>query len=358
MHIPPLISEAPRGDPAIPGQGGRVILGGDVLKNIREGGRVRFGAWFDPCHTHGVDADYFALETLSDYGIEGSGGYDRTVARPFVNAQTGRLTTELVGYLPPIGEELSGSGALCGSVHVDMESSFWGTGVRYARCWAESCDGTSRADLLLGYRYLTLDERVAIFESLTSLDPSFPNVAFDVFDSFRTDSDFHGADLGMRWTGKASRWSIDLLAKVAFGYNRQRIHVDGFTTLTNTFTGESQTSTVAVPADGPGGNFTGGGLLAQRSNIGSYARNKFSTVPEIGLTLGYHVNQHVKATVGYNLIVWTNVLRAGRQIDPEVNLDLVPDEAASVSGPVHPVVPYDETTFWAQGFHAGLEVGW
>ena len=357
MSTPPLVSTAARGNPAILGQGGEVLYGGDdVLDNIRQGGRLRAGFWLDPCHISAIEGEYFALANSSDSFMDG-GDPNRTTARPFINAQTGQPTTELVNYLPPVGVPFAGSGALCGMVTVDASSDFSGAGLRYRRCWCgdeDACGNGWCVDWLAGYRYLSLNEGLAIRERLTSLDPNRPYAAFDILDDFGADNQFNGADLGFVLTGHRQRWTLDLLGKLGLGATRSRVAIDGRTTLTNTLTGQSVTSTVSVP---PGPNvYTGGGLLAQRSNIGIYTEDSISLVPEIGLTLGYQLAPHIKTTLGYSLIVWTNVMRPGDQIDPYVNPDLLPDEITPVTGPLAPNFPGATSTFWAQGLSGGLQV--
>ena len=356
MSTPPLVTEAVRGNPAVIGDGGQVVYGGEqLLTSGRQGGRLRVGHWLDDCRSSGIEAEYFALGRVGDSFVD-AGGPDRTVARPFINSQIGAATTELVNYLPPVGVPFAGSGALCGMVNVDASSSFAGGGFRFRRNYAcddHGCSGWS-LDWLAGYRYLGLNERLGIREQLTSLDPNRPYVAFDIMDQFQTRSDFNGADLGMSFIGRRDRWSLELLGRLGFGSNRNRVAINGQTTITNTLTGDSLTSTVGVPPGG--GAYTGGGLLAQRSNIGVYTDDVFSVVPEIGLTLVYQLSPRVKTTFGYNLLVWTNVVRPGDQIDLRVNPDLLPNEINPVTGPLTPVAPNATSTFWAQGLTAGVQI--
>jgi hypothetical protein len=363
MSTPPLLTQAPRGNPAILGQGGEVIFGGDdMLDQIRHGGRIRGGLWLDDCRIWGLEGEYLFLGRVADHACEGSGGDDRTVARPFIDAITGRPTTELIGYLPPIGGGLTGSRAVAGIAHVHIDSTFQGAGVRLRHGYSSmfDCAGNGyRFDTLLGYRFLKLDENLSISEDLTSLDPGSPNTAFDIYDRFGTKNEFHGLDLGLLWFGQRDRWSLEVLTKVAIGTNRQEINIDGQTTLTNTANGQSLTSTVSVPADGAGvGEYTGGGLLAQRPNIGRHRNDQFTAVPEIGLTLGYDVNSHVRATFGYSLIVFPQAVRPGDQIDTHVNVGYLPDEVSPLTGPKRPGLLATDTTFWTQGLNAGLEFRW
>jgi hypothetical protein len=108
-----------------------------------------------------------------------------------------------------------------------------------------------------------------------------------------------------------------------------------------------------------------GGLLALSSNIGHFSRDRFSVVPELGLTVGYNITCHMRVFVGYNFLYMSNVLRPGDQIDPILDarkipnfVKLAPTSAAATSTlpiSVHPTVPFNEANFWAQGVNCGLE---
>jgi hypothetical protein len=194
---------------------------------------------------------------------------------------------------------------------------------------------------------------------LTSLDPSAPNTAFEILDQFDTSNEFHGLDLGLLWTGQRNRWSLDILGKVALGNNQQVVDINGTTWLTDTANARTLKSTVSVPADGAGvGAYTGGGLLAQRPNIGEHKNDQFVVVPEIGLTLGYAISQHIRATFGYSLIILPKAVRPGDQIDTNVNLAYLPDEIYPLPEPASPALTMAEDAYWVQGLNAGIEISW
>jgi hypothetical protein len=64
--------------------------------------------------------------------------------------------------------------------------------------------------------------------------------------------------------------------------------------------------------------------------------------------------------VGYSLIYWTRVVRAGEQIDLSLNPNFLPDEpeTATIAGAQRPAFAWQETSLWAQGFNLGLELTW
>ncbi|MEO8272244.1 MAG: BBP7 family outer membrane beta-barrel protein, partial [Aureliella sp.] len=101
-----------------------------------------------------------------------------------------------------------------------------------------------------------------------------------------------------------------------------------------------------------------GGLLAQRTNIGSYERNQFTMVPELGATLGYQVTQRLRATMGYSLVYMGNVVRPGDQVDLNVNPNLLPPENVPFTGPLRPQFHFVETDYLIHGLNFGGEFRW
>ncbi len=100
-----------------------------------------------------------------------------------------------------------------------------------------------------------------------------------------------------------------------------------------------------------------GGLLALNSNIGRFHKDHFSFVPEIGMNVGYQLNDNIRVFAGYNFLYWTGVLRPGDQIDRALDVTRIPNfpvAAAPVSG-LHPSVPFKTTDFWATGVNVGIE---
>ena len=83
--------------------------------------------------------------------------------------------------------------------------------------------------LFAGYRYLRLGEGLQVQEALTSLDPANPGT-FSIFDRFNTENTFSGLDLGGTWDIQRNRWSLEMMARVALGGNRQTVNIEGTTT--------------------------------------------------------------------------------------------------------------------------------
>ena len=104
-----------------------------------------------------------------------------------------------------------------------------------------------------------------------------------------------------------------------------------------------------------------GGVLALPSNMGSVDRTVCSILPEAGATVGYQVMDNLRVFVGYNVLSWTNVGRAGERIDRNVNGTFIPDPttgtAAGVGQPF-PTTRERDSSFWVHGWTAGVEFRW
>lgn len=315
----------------------RVLYGDDVLFDGGvSGGRLQVGLWLDPCHRWSAVGEYFELQSQSDSFRSVSPGTP-ILARPFFNVLTGREDSQLIAY-PNLSS---------GQLDIDVRSSFVGGGFNFRRqtnCnsgvgWGSFGDPCStfqsRTDVLFGYRYVQLDESILINEVLNQT--STPNNRFAIRDSFRTFNQFNGFDMGVTYERRRGLWSVDVLAKMAIGNTRQRVDIDG-STLIN------------------GAPQTGGGLLAQSSNINSYTRDQFTIMPELGANLGYDLTDHLRLKLGYTLIFWSNVVRPGDQIDLDLNPNQFPP--AIPGGAPRPRFEFRDSDFWVQGINFGGEFSW
>ncbi len=103
MQLPPLVTTSV--DPEVPREEAgvltspstRILVGGNVLTDGFNGGRLRFGVWLDRCHTWAVGAEFFRLGRESQ-GFSATSTGTPILARPFFNTQTGLDDAELVAY--------------------------------------------------------------------------------------------------------------------------------------------------------------------------------------------------------------------------------------------------------------------
>ncbi|MEO8496977.1 MAG: BBP7 family outer membrane beta-barrel protein [Planctomycetota bacterium] len=344
MRTPPLVTTSPNGTAqaaaGVLGQNTTTLFGGDLLTAQRSGGRIRLGTWLGQGQCLGVEGEYFALGDIHQNFVGTSTG-DPILARPFFNALTNVEDSELVAFPGVVGGTVSANAQ--GSLQSAGARVLWNLCQSGAPIDLCSCERSgSRLDLLLGYRFLRLDESLRMREQLTSqLTTSDPGT-FDINDSFVTQNQFHGGEIGLSRTEGYQRWTLDMLCKVAFGNVRQSVSIDGSTIIN----------------DGSGPQTFTGGLLAQRTNIGNYSRDRFALIPELGVTIGYQLTPRWQANFGYSLIYWDRVVRPGEQIDRTVNPNLLPPEAVPFTGPLRPEFAFHESSFWAQGMSFGLTYVW
>jgi hypothetical protein len=355
MRLPPLVTSGPSIDqPGYLGSSGTLILFGNNLYNGfgRSGVRLTSGVWLNSCQTIGLEGDYYALQTASTNYSAQSGG-NPILSRPFFDlSPTQADPSQIVGQNI---ENVAAPNTIAGTVSVNAQTRFQSAGLRllFNLCCSQACSVDEclpslsgpcgrRVDLLIGYRYARLSDSVAINENLTSLETANPG-SFLVNDGFNTQNVFNGVELGTSMLAYRGRWSATLLTKLALGNTRQSVDING-----STVTTQNGTSTTDV-----------GGLLAQSTNIGHYARNQFAVMPELGANLGYQLTPRLGLRVGYTFVYWSSVVHAGDQIDLNVNSRLLPNDTRPLAGDTrHPQFLFNENDFWAQGISAGLDYRW
>jgi len=198
--------------------------------------------------------------------------------------------------------------------------------------------GIYRLDLLIGIRYLQLTDDLLIREAAEAGD----GTDFFVNDAFATRSMFLGPQVGVSGEYRHGRWVGVGRFKLALGVSHYDVDIEGFTK--------------SVAPDFTTTTFTGG-LLALSTNIGKHDDDGFAVVPEIALQVGYRVCEYATLTAGYNFIYWSDVVRAGDQVDRAINPDLVPVGLPMGTNPtLRPAYRTSETSFWAHGVSVGLEV--
>ena len=304
----------------------------------------------------------FALSTDGEFSLEGGwlGLQNRSVlysaasnaagapviARPIVNAVTGAENSELDSS-PLVG--------IAGSTSVASTSRFQGWELNLA------VNGQRHTDLnlsgLIGVRALDLRETIGIQDSfrdvtgvpggagLTFLGaPVTSGAPLTDFDSFGVHNQFWGPQIGGRLEWIHDIWSINLVGKVALGDSQELAIING--------------STTAVVSPGDARTTAVGGVLTQSSNIGRYFRNAFAVVPETGLNLACQLKPWLSAHVGYDYLLWSNVVRPGDTIDRTVNRFVVPSDQnfGLGTGPARPAFNFQSTSYWAQGLTFGLEL--
>jgi hypothetical protein len=333
-RLPALVTSGSPND-AVPGAigqpGTQMLFGGDYNSRVRSGLRLRGGYWFTPDQTFGVDSTFFFIGGQSASFNDSSAG-DPVLTRPFFNVNSGKEDAYIIAY--PRHQT--------GNIEAALSTRLWGAD---ANLRAMLFRGASyQVNLLGGARFLDLHDSLGMKENDIVFPGNYsaPVVWTTVTDHFHTSNQFYGGQVGTDVMWSRGRFFIDVLGKVALGVSVEQAGINGSTSYG---TSQGQSGTLGV------------GALALPSNIGRYSQNRFAVVPEAGVNFGYALTQHIRLTCGYTLLYWSDVFRAGDQIDRGLN----PSEVSALVGkgplygPARPNFTLQSTDFWAQGLNFGLQ---
>lgn len=309
----PLVATGPPGVTAL-GADTSVLSPSSIGYDARPGIRFTFGGWFDQDRKVGGQASFFLLNQASKQFSYATGADIPTLFIPVFNVGTGAE-----GGLAIADPVLGRTGGLTltsisrlGGFDADL---LW----NLTRCpnWS--------ADLLAGFRYLSLSESLTLSGTSNAIGGGND---FSFTDRFSTRSQFYGLDVGVRGTWLFSSFDLTGQARVAFGPTHHNV----------TLAGSSAGTLATDPTVG---------ALVQESNRGTQTKNSFAIVPEANLQLGYSFNPHIRIFAGYDILCWSSVVRPGNQIDRNFNLD-------PANGPLAPQPQTVTSSFWAQGLSLGM----
>lgn len=334
MDVPPLVTTGGAAQTAALGAAGtNVVFGDDLINNDgRSGAKLTLGWELFTSTPSSFEISYFALDQEeTDFSLNNPAGI--TVGRPFfnVNPDTGIARQDAVIVSQP--------GNFSGAVNVETTTELGGGEalLRWTMCEA-TCSST---EMMLGYRFLRLDDSVHVRQDTRAESTAgglVVGTTINLFDLLESENEFHGVEIGTASRWYRGRWTLETLVKLAVGSTRSTTTISGQTVTTVPNAGSATSS---------------GGLLSQDSNIGVHEFDSFSVVPELGVQLKYDLTPCLQASFGYSFLYWSKVGRAGEQIDTDVNLTQQPPGPAT--GELRPIYPQASNDFWAQGLNVGLE---
>jgi hypothetical protein len=325
--------------------GTTTLFGGDVDYRQRTGARFTLGAGLSCDCSSGVELGYFFLGgPRNRFDASSSGAADSPVlSRPFFNVITGLQDVQIVAF----------PGIASGNIQTSSSSRLQGADLnlfcnlccRPACCATDCCQsgGTAyRVDIFGGPRWMQLNEDVVITEHVTDLATG---TTFTIVDRFETRNNFYGGQVGARAELQRGRYFLSLMGKLALGATHQVVRISG-------------TTVINEPGLAP--NVQEGGLLALPTNMGTFSRDRFSVVPEIGVNVGYQVSEHIRIFAGYSFLYWSNVARPGDQIDVGINPTQLPTAAGpgTLVGPARPAFSFQDSGLWAHGINVGIQFQW
>ncbi|MEM7314545.1 MAG: BBP7 family outer membrane beta-barrel protein, partial [Planctomycetota bacterium] len=298
---PPLLTSSPAGTdqdsagvlglPTTTTLFGNDPIGGD----LRIGGRLTAGWWFDDCRRLGIQGELMAIGN-DDSGASFPTSDDQILARPFFNTDP--------AVSGPDAQVLNLDGLASGSIDFGTSSRVYSAAPSLRKnliCCSGTdacCQPTSwRVDGILGYRYFGINEAFRSREILEPQGASWPaGTRYELNDSVQTENSFHGVEVGAIWMYQNDRWLWEVGSRLAFGEVQRTLRRDGSTRIT-------------VP--GSLDETRAGGFLVRPEDIGTFTESDYALLPQIRLGLGYCIGQNWRATVGYNFMHLNSIFRPG-----------------------------------------------
>jgi hypothetical protein len=320
-----------------------ILAGGDEVNDrLRSGFELSGGYMIDPVDGISVSADYFNAGRDS-YGFVDGPNSGQILARPFFDAEAGQQSAQMIDV--PL--------ELAGRVDVTSFADFQGGGAALeAHLWQVGDPYTYCRDWIsavVGYRYYQHNSLVQIRDSLAVLPdtstPLLPGTLIAGLDKFAASNEFNGIELGFKGRLQRDIWWLDGSALVAFGQNRRAAFVEGSTV-------------TAVP--GGGVSVSGDGLLvSSQTNFGRYKDTHDEAIPRLRLGGGVKLNDWVSCQIGYNVIIWDDVVQSASNAPPGLAVDprnLPPFQAGGGPEPEFPGLR--GTNLVAHGLDATIEIAY
>jgi hypothetical protein len=332
-QAPPLLTSSGQGVLPVAGTPGvTTVVGGpdaELDSGLLPGYRVSGGMYFGPEKRVGVSGRVFGIYRNTDTTSLSSDGSTSSIGLPFFNTLIGQPDAYLVAFN-------NGVPVASGTASVTSKLDLLAAEPSLRLLVSDSCD--HRIDLLGGYTYLRLRDSVGI--SSTSTDTFTGNLipdgtVFQTNDLFAAENQFHGGHLGLQNTVSRERISLTTLSKVSFG----NMHESGFIT---------GSTAVGLPPATP--TVTPGGIYTQQSNIGSFSRDSFAFIPELGVKGGLAIRNNLQLTAGYTFLYVSKVALGGDQINPNIDLSQAQGGAAAIQ----PAFNFREGSMWFQGIDLGM----
>lgn len=336
----PFVVEGPvaiNGSPVLEEPDTKIILGNKKIdESWRSGSRFTVGYWFDDQHCLGFETNYFFLPNASKTESATSSGVPES---PFFTVPYFDVITNLES-----SNALALPGSFAGTATLKISNSMQGVELNIVTTQGNSYG--IKVDVLGGFRYWNFVENLS-FNTNSPYIPPNPSDTFFTNDKFQVQNNFYGVQAGSKLDCSFEDFFFNIKAKIALGAMYQKSRING-QLVTNDF--NEFGSTVTYP----------GGIFALPTNIGNHKATRFSVIPEVNINLGFQVMESFSVQVGYTFLYATNVLRASKQVNRNINptqsstIEYTP--SPSLTGKASPKGTLKSEGIWAQGFNVGVEM--
>jgi hypothetical protein len=331
-RVGPLLTTGTRESLGVLGQPGTEILyplDGELHSRHGRFVGVRTAAerWWDDCRTDGVMVDAFFLERDSSVLNLKDPPDGLLLARPYVDAATGRQQSDVIAGPLPDGREVAGRFYVYQRVELFGEQANWVHNLDRGPAWS--------FDLLAGAHFLQMRDRFDV----TAVSLVLPAEAelLGEEDHFWTFDKFYGGQLGGRGEWRVGRFVLSATSVTALGATDLEINAKGD----------------RIDHDPSRRIQTTEGLFVMNTNSGHHERWRLDWMTEASAAVGVDVTPWLRVTAGYTFLYWGGPVRATGQLDA-VNLS----QLTGGGGPSRPAIPFRQEAFWAQGLNVGLAARW
>jgi hypothetical protein len=331
------------GAPHDPAQGGNDI---QRFQNF-SGTRLTFGYTLGADRRFALEASGFALQQQSaGYASHGDETGHPVMGIPVYNSVDYRIggmrifagEDSLPFSLAEDAKRARSNGLITGGVSVVNDLDLWGgelNGViSLYRTPSWEISG------IVGFRYLELSESLNLTSVIEGITGPYYGQFGVVRDGFSTKNRFYGGTLGLRGAYSTGRLSVDLSARIAMGTVNQIQNIAG---------GYYSYNFVAPYDAGTEGVF------AQPANEGKTSANRFAVVPEAQIKIGYAITPRLRATVGYDFLYFSSVMRPGDNMNRELPKGQTFNQADPSISLNSPSRLSRTTDFFAHGVSVGME---
>jgi hypothetical protein len=377
-----------------------ILYTGSIGDRFFSGGRATGGIFFADDNRFGAQFGGFLLGDGSNhYFVESEGSGLPVLARPYIDQRTGAESSMVIAS-STIGP---------GKISVDSKTQTWGANADWVlniyrvspqSPWGYNLNVYAGIDVLslrdstnivsstdyfqnvmtpfLGGNFAATHTNVfrrrltgfgvsAVFVDTTTDSDSILRTG--TVDRFRTSNQFYGGELGLTSQLRVGRWSLGFNGKLGLGAVHSSVEVQGSSTLLritdqgtttqliNALTGAIIQTTVTQTQQVTQQRATGG-LYAFGNRIGRQTHTTFAYAPEGQLNLSYQFTPTLSASLGYSFLYLSRVVRANQVMNQTVDPTLVPTNSAygAPSPGNAPANMFPYSSYWVQGFNAGLSI--
>jgi hypothetical protein len=328
----PLATKNNLGALAIIGQPGtEIVLGSGSSKDSFDFGgiggvRVTVGGWLNNACVCGLEVSGFALTPRTEKLIASSGSAYPALNVPFFSSTTNR-------------EDVLSAGGTTNSV--TDKNTFQPASLELNALYRYPYLTRFPLVLSAGIRYFSIDDKVELQDAVYGVTSLPPGSVLNIEDQFSARNHFLGFQLGARTNVNYCDFLFEAQGEVALGVNFQQLSIRGQTNIDNQ------------------GALQPFGLFSEPSNIGVYKKNQISILPELQLKLSYKGINYLRPFITYTVMYMSNVNRAVKQIDRNINTSQNPFLGGSgvLTGTPLPTKQFNQSSLWLQGFGIGVEFG-